>query len=865
MKLKKLLMTLVAVGVLCSTVIPAALQANEEEPTLNDYTETEETEELEGKLSEAKQSEVEIEEEPKLEVEVVEEENLPENSGVVFVIPYSSGYQSSKNDSNMLAYYMDEPLYDAIYNKYKTVIDIAPFDGEISVLEANNYTGVLDLNGERVTGSIRGIEKFTHVSRLDISNNYFTGDVTPLSSMTQLHNLFISSNYFTGNMSSLSTLVNLDRFSGEWLTSMDNQTLDFVTSWSHVNYLSVVGSNIVGTLNPVSNLASLQILRLGHNKITGSIPSSWYTINSLTSVDLMYNDLTNLPDGIEGMTNLTALLLHGNPNLTGTLPDSIADIASYHDTKLNAKSSERPSTNVKYSIVTPQDGEAMKINSPSGIGANYTLNIQRIGFSNIPQYNIDVNGDGIVDLNLDIDGDGKVDFNNSKVVTDTSGNILGWIPIDKKFSGPVTASDVTLDPDTLWLTGPTLVDDSTTMLELVCKLELNKDNGDGTFSNIDIDYDGFPDINVSGFRNNENKNPAIDLDENGYPIQEKPSTGIISAGQTTDPTAPNYITPDGEVNNWDKDGDGKADYNKDANGDGVADFDVIVDNGDGTTSIWNPVQTIDPDGLNFDEDGDGIPDKNIDLDGDGIADLANALEKINDLFKPDGVTIKDTTDQSKIDAVQDIVDKMLEGAEKNKAQTKLDDAQNQLNEKNDAVNKVNDLFTDSSHTDIRNTTTQGKIDEAQTVVNKLPSGELKDELQKEVDKAQNMLNAKKKVDELFNSDGTGKIKDELTLEEINDAQDLVNKLPNGSLKDKLQDLIDNAKDQWEELNDANDSTNNSIDTSTSLTKKPSISGGDLSSGSTVSTGDTTSLVGLCTLLGLSLFGMLIMVRRKKAE
>ncbi|MCK2007004.1 toxin Cry1Ac domain D-VI-related protein, partial [Peribacillus sp. Aquil_B8] len=133
-------------------------------------------------------------------------------------------------------------------------------------------------------------------------------------------------------------------------------------------------------------------------------------------------------------------------------------------------------------------------------------------------------------------------------------------------------------------------------------------------------------------------------------------------------------------------------------------------------------------------------------------------------------TLEGTTDQASIDEAQKAVNKLPEGAEKDRLQDLLDKAQDLLNEKEqaekdlaDAKNKVEDLFTDDKFDTLEGTTDQASIDEAQKAVNKLPEGAEKDRLQDLLDKAQDLLNkkeqaekdladAKNKVEDLFTDD-----------------------------------------------------------------------------------------------------------------
>ncbi|WP_350300161.1 toxin Cry1Ac domain D-VI-related protein [Peribacillus frigoritolerans] len=202
-----------------------------------------------------------------------------------------------------------------------------------------------------------------------------------------------------------------------------------------------------------------------------------------------------------------------------------------------------------------------------------------------------------------------------------------------------------------------------------------------------------------------------------------------------------------------------------------------------------------------------------DVDGQAERDLADAKNKVEDLFTDDKFdTLEGTTDQGAIDEAQEAVNKLPEGAEKDRLQDLLNKAQDLLNKKEqaekdltDAKNKVEDLFTDDKFDTLEGTTDQGAIDEAQEAVNKLPEGAEKDRLQDLLNKAQDLLNkkeqaekdltdAKNKVEDLFTDDKFDTLEDTTDQGAIDEAQEAVNKLPEGAEKDRLQDLLNKAQD-----------------------------------------------------------------------
>ncbi|MDQ0359916.1 toxin Cry1Ac domain D-VI-related protein [Breznakia pachnodae] len=165
----------------------------------------------------------------------------------------------------------------------------------------------------------------------------------------------------------------------------------------------------------------------------------------------------------------------------------------------------------------------------------------------------------------------------------------------------------------------------------------------------------------------------------------------------------------------------------------------------------------------------------------------DAQDKVDNLFNEDKTGLGDGVGQTEIDEAQKAVDQLPDGDKKEELQKEIDKAQDMLDEmEQTAKDKVDNLFNEDK-TDLATGVGQTEIDEAQKAVDKLPNGDKKNELQKEIDKAQDMLDAKDAVNDLFNPDGS--IKDGITQDDIKDALDLVNNLPDGNLKDELLNLI----------------------------------------------------------------------------
>ncbi|MBC2117897.1 immunoglobulin-like domain-containing protein [Listeria booriae] len=206
---------------------------------------------------------------------------------------------------------------------------------------------------------------------------------------------------------------------------------------------------------------------------------------------------------------------------------------------------------------------------------------------------------------------------------------------------------------------------------------------------------------------------------------------------------------------------------------------------------------------------------------------ATALKAVNELFnndQPSTDAIKDSTNQEAIDAAQKLVDAVTDPVVKAALQKDLDRAQELLDARNAAIaaekarqeaalKAVNELFnSDQPSTDaIKDITNQEAIDAAQKLVDAVTDPVVKAALQKDLDRAQELLDARNAVDaaekarqeaalkavnELFNSDNpsTDAIKGSTTQDSIDAAQKLVDAVTDPAVKAELQKDLDRAQE-----------------------------------------------------------------------
>ena len=88
--------------------------------------------------------------------------------------------------------------------------------------------------------------------------------------------------------------------------------------------ISLSTSNLVGYFTPLSSLTEMTTFQINGNKISGTIPQSFFDLPKMQYLDLNNNQLTgSIPPFTSLNTQLEYLLLNNN-RLEGTIPESLS-------------------------------------------------------------------------------------------------------------------------------------------------------------------------------------------------------------------------------------------------------------------------------------------------------------------------------------------------------------------------------------------------------------------------------------------------------------------------------------------------------------------------------------------------------------
>lgn len=261
------------------------------------------------------------------------------------------------------------------------------FNGSIpaSVGQLPSLEATLDLSQNYFSGNLPvGLGKLTKLQRLILSTNQLNGTIPEDLGKCLSLNLFdLSSNYFTGEIpkfwGNLTKLVSLD-LSNNMLDG-DAAALSSLSQCSNLETLRIGQNKINGSLQmDFTKWPGLKYFSVTSNQLSGGIPLSFASVNSsLVLVDFSQNGFTGgFPTQVDG-THLSEVrvLLFSHNQLEGGIPSWFGNLKSLQllDLSYNKLTSSIPQTfgNLDGYKVEPNSNES----SP---GAPFTLN-QRLNLT----------------------------------------------------------------------------------------------------------------------------------------------------------------------------------------------------------------------------------------------------------------------------------------------------------------------------------------------------------------------------------------------------------------------------------------------------------------------------------------------------
>ncbi|KAL7229113.1 hypothetical protein ACSBR2_007749 [Camellia fascicularis] len=221
---------------------------------------------------------------------------------------------------------------------------------------------VMNLSQNKLSGSLpTEVASLINLCHLDVSYNLLSSEIpSTLGHCTSLEMLRLGNNFFNGTIpSSLSFLRGLGEL-GLANNNLSGEVPVELGSLSKLAIVNIEANNLRGSISPFTNLSSLrdlfldrnyfngsfpdgfdrlknlQILALGINRLSGVIPASLFNHSSLTSFDVIVNQIQGSLPWDLGITlpNLELFSIAGN-QFTGSIPVSISNASKLHELELD--------------------------------------------------------------------------------------------------------------------------------------------------------------------------------------------------------------------------------------------------------------------------------------------------------------------------------------------------------------------------------------------------------------------------------------------------------------------------------------------------------------------------------------------------
>ena len=172
------------------------------------------------------------------------------------------------------------------------------------------------------------------VTELDLYNNRLSGAIpAALGNLANLQTLILEINQLSGGIpAALGNLANL-----QYLDLCGNQLGGAIPAalgdMASLRYLHLYDNQLSGTIPAaLGNLANLAILHLWNNQLSGGIPAALGDMDNLQLLSLYDNQLSGaVPAALGDMASLRYLHLYDNPQLTGTIPPALENLAQLEE------------------------------------------------------------------------------------------------------------------------------------------------------------------------------------------------------------------------------------------------------------------------------------------------------------------------------------------------------------------------------------------------------------------------------------------------------------------------------------------------------------------------------------------------------
>ncbi|KAJ1691040.1 hypothetical protein LUZ63_015195 [Rhynchospora breviuscula] len=183
--------------------------------------------------------------------------------------------------------------------------------------------------------------KLPNLQSLVMTSNKLEGSIpSSLANISGLQVLDLGGNAFSGMVPDLGTLVDLQELDLGWNQLEGNITtfLHSLTDCTNLVNLFLENNNLESILpQSIGKLSqNLQLMMIGGNKISGTIPAELGNLTSLNTLFMDRNLLADsIPPAIGNLTNLIILSLSTN-NLSGPIPSSLGNLVQLNEIYLDA-------------------------------------------------------------------------------------------------------------------------------------------------------------------------------------------------------------------------------------------------------------------------------------------------------------------------------------------------------------------------------------------------------------------------------------------------------------------------------------------------------------------------------------------------